>query len=114
MRQPPKSDSLCAALKLRSRRWLWALLPLLWPANRKRCALLLSTCLLPACRATYGGPAIDGMTFYVDPPTEAFQAAAEHCMQHRFEPRLKVGLLLGRGRPAGLKAADQQQPLLPG
>ena len=54
------------------------------------------------------------MTFYVDPPTEAFQAAAEHCVQHRFEPRLQVDLLPGRGVPAWLEAAAQQQPLLPG
>lgn len=41
-------------------------------------------------RASYGGPVLDGMVFYAEPPTEAFRSAAEHFVEHRFEPQLKA------------------------
>ncbi|KAL4438688.1 hypothetical protein ABPG77_006292 [Micractinium sp. CCAP 211/92] len=41
-------------------------------------------------RASYGGPVLDGMVFYTEPPTEAFKSAAQHVVEHRFEPQLKA------------------------
>ncbi len=48
---------------------------------------------LPApCSAAYGGPVLDGIVFYQPlEVTDSFKAATERYMQHRFEPKLKVG-----------------------
>ena len=49
--------------------------------------------VLADCSAAYGGPVLDGIVFYQPlEVTDSFKAATERYMQHRFEPKLKVGV----------------------
>jgi hypothetical protein len=34
---------------------------------------------------------MDGVVVFNEPPAELFKGAAQHYMQHRFEPKLQVG-----------------------
>ena len=63
---------------------------------------------------------LDGMVFYQPTEvTDAFKAATEHYVQHRFEPKLKVDQLLFKGlllvrSGSGWRAGRRETCMQPG
>ncbi|KAL4854480.1 hypothetical protein ACK3TF_004831 [Chlorella vulgaris] len=65
---------------------VWALRNLHRPGTTFHLLRIIPT--LPA-RAAFNNPVMDGVVVFNEPPAELFKGAAQHYMQHRFEPKLQ-------------------------
>lgn len=69
---------------------------LLTPPARAQPNAHTPTNIVTPCRATYGGPVMDGFLFYMEPPTEDFKKATELYVGKRFVNKLEVWQEQGR------------------
>lgn len=65
---------------------VWALRNLHRPGTAFHLLRIIPT--LPA-GAAFNNPVMDGVVVFNEPPAELFKGAAQHYMQHRFEPKLQ-------------------------